>query len=68
MMRDMPVQSYIVRIYRRARGRPRRLVGVVEEVGTDGRAAFTTATGLWRVLSRSMGRRSPPGRSGSDLA
>jgi hypothetical protein len=34
------VETYIVRIYRRGGEDPRELVGVVEEVGVEGRRAF----------------------------
>ena len=48
----MPVDSYIARIYRREKGHPRPLVGVVEKVGTRGKRAFTTFDALSEVLSR----------------
>ena len=43
--------SYLVRIYRRAENNPRMLVGVVEEVGKDGKKAFHTLYELWDILN-----------------
>ncbi len=57
MMRDVPVSSYIVRIYRKGRGQPRLLVGVVEEVGTKGKRAFTTFDELGEILNRNKAGR-----------
>jgi len=36
----MDLATYIVRIYRSKKGKPRGLVGVVEQVGVKGRRAF----------------------------
>jgi hypothetical protein len=51
-------KTYIVRVYRFARDNPRRLVGVVEEVGRKGKKAFTGYQELWEILNL-------PGRSKS---
>jgi hypothetical protein len=48
--------DYIVRIYRHSRRNPRRFVGTVEEVGTEGKRAFATIDELWDILVR-RGRR-----------
>jgi hypothetical protein len=51
---DMPgafLNNYIVRIYRCKRDNPRRLVGVVEEVGVKGNKAFTNFDELWEILN-----------------
>ena len=51
--------SYMVRIYRRDGNNPRLLVGVVEEVGTEGKKAFSNLYELWSILnstSRSAAR------------
>jgi hypothetical protein len=53
------VQSFVVRIYRRDR-RARRLVGVVEEAGVEGKRAFTTLEDLWRILTASRSRPAGP--------
>jgi hypothetical protein len=48
-----------VRIYRRDR-RARRLVGVVEEAGVEGKRAFTSPDELWRILTASSRGASGP--------
>ena len=45
------MNSYVVRIYRKADNNPRLLVGVVEEVGKDGKKAFHTLYELWDILN-----------------
>ncbi len=45
--------SYIVRIYRFKKNNPRHLVGIVEEVGVDGRRAFSNLEELWELLNTS---------------
>ena len=50
------MESYIVRIYRRAGRRARVLVGTVEVPGTEGKLAFSTAEELWEVLALQRGR------------
>ena len=49
----MDLATYIVRIYRSRKGKPRGLVGVVEQVGVKGRRAFTDCDELWEILSPS---------------
>ena len=44
--------NYIVRIYRSEKGNPRKLVGLVEEVGKDGRRGFTNLDELWGILNQ----------------
>ena len=56
------MKSYIVRIYREREKDPRNLVGIVEEVGTEGRKAFTNLDELWAILD-CKGRESGKGRS-----
>jgi hypothetical protein len=46
----IPLNCYIVRIYREGAANPREFVGVVEEVGTDGKRAFTNIDELWEIL------------------
>jgi hypothetical protein len=57
-MPDLSV-DYIIRIYRFKEGNPRRLVGVVEEVGAKGKKAFANYDELWEILNaaRSFARR-----------
>ncbi len=45
------MDHYIVRIYRRGKDNPRLLVGLVEEVGSRGKKAFTTLDDLWEILN-----------------
>jgi len=45
------VESYVVRIYRSEKDKPRVLVGVVEEVGAQGKKAFTNLDELWEILN-----------------
>lgn|GEM_PF-1752957 len=71
------MNSYIVRIYRQEADKPSELVGAVEEVGVEGKKAFTNIDELWEILnngsmsikkckgSKSSGEHSqshPPGR------
>lgn len=45
------MKSYVVRIYRKTKGRPDVLVGVIEEAGTAKRRVFTTLDELWGCLA-----------------
>lgn len=45
------MKSYIVRIYRGERGNPHGLVGTVEEVGMEGKRAFTNFEELWDIFN-----------------
>ncbi len=49
----MQLATYIVRIYRSKKGKPRGIVGVVEQVGVKGRKAFTDLDELWEIISSS---------------
>jgi hypothetical protein len=51
-----------VRIYRRGRTVPHRLVGIVEQGGLEGKRAFTCLDELWGILSP-PGVRKGPGKS-----
>ena len=44
--------DYIIRIYRFQRKKPRSVVGIVEEVGTKGKKAFSTLEELWEIFIR----------------
>jgi hypothetical protein len=46
--------NYIVRIYRFKKNNPRHLLGIVEEVGVDGRKAFSNLEELWEILNVSQ--------------
>ena len=45
------MKKYIVSIYREKRNQPRSIVGVVEEVGVDGKKAFQNYDELWEILN-----------------
>ncbi len=45
------MNSYLVRIYRKADNNPRMLVGVVEEVGAKEKKAFSNLYELWEILN-----------------
>ena len=47
----MRLATYIVRIYRSKKGKPRGIVGVVEQIGVKGRKAFTDYDELWEILN-----------------
>jgi hypothetical protein len=47
------LKDYVLRIYRREKNDPRRLVGVVEEVGVAGKKAFSNLDELWEILNSS---------------
>jgi hypothetical protein len=54
----MLIATYIVRLYRFKKNRPRSLMGVVEEVGIKGRKAFSHYDELWDILNASKGVKS----------
>ena len=45
------MNSYLVRIYRKADNNPRILVGVVEEPGVKEKKAFSNLYELWDILN-----------------
>ena len=45
------MDSYLVRIYRKAEDNPRMLIGVVEEVGKKEKKAFNSLNELWEILN-----------------
>jgi len=45
------MDSYLVRIYRKAENNPRKLVGVVEEPGAKEKKAFHNLYELWDILN-----------------
>jgi len=47
------LENYVLRIYRRKKNDPRILVGVVEEVGVEGKRAFSNLDELWSILNSS---------------
>ncbi len=53
--------NYIVHIYRSEEDNPRKLVGLVEEVGKDGKRGFTNLDELWGILNPA-GKDAAPGK------
>lgn len=51
MPTNLSIANYIVRIYRFKKDHPRSLVGVVEEVGVEGKRAFTNYDELWDIIN-----------------
>jgi hypothetical protein len=49
----MPIESYIVRIYRRDDNDPHAIAGTVESAGTEEKKSFTSSRELLRILSLS---------------
>jgi hypothetical protein len=45
------METYIIRIYRGEKDNPRTFVGIVEEVGGEGKRAFTNMDDLWEILN-----------------
>jgi hypothetical protein len=56
----MPVESYIVRIYRRDRECPERANGIVQQVENGSETSFADMHGLWEILV-GKARKSKPG-------
>ena len=50
MPEKLLVANHIVRIYRFEKDKPKSLVGVVEEVGVEGKKAFTNYDDLWDIF------------------
>jgi hypothetical protein len=49
------VASYIIRVYRFEKDRPKSLVGVVFEAGKKGKKAFQSCDELWEILNSDRG-------------
>jgi hypothetical protein len=50
------MDSYVVRIYRRAGRKSRILIGTVEAAGTEKKQGFSNIEELWEILQRRKGR------------
>jgi hypothetical protein len=72
------METYILRIYRRGKSIPHKMIGIIEESGMEEKKAFTCLDELWRILSPIQARsaldeqtndpkrrkkRKPPGRA-----
>ncbi len=58
------MNTYLVRIYRRAENNPRMLVGVVEEIGKPQKRAFNNLDELWDILNPERKGGNHQGRAG----
>ena len=45
------MNTYVFRVYRSDEDKPHLLVGVVEEVGIEGKKAFNNLEELWAILN-----------------
>ena len=54
------MDSYVVRIYRRAGRKSRILIGTVEAAGTERKMAFSNIEELWEILRLRKGRELGP--------
>jgi len=45
------MNTYVVRVYRSDEDKPHLLVGVVEEVGVEGKKAFNNLDEIWAILN-----------------
>lgn len=52
-----PIESYVVRIYRRPAGKGRPVVGIVEADALNSKGAFTNVEELWEILAMPRARR-----------
>jgi hypothetical protein len=57
------MNSYLVRIYRKAENNPRVLVGVTEEVGVKEKKAFNNLNELWEILNPTRKEQNQPTRN-----
>ena len=57
------MNSYLVRIYRRAENNPRMLIGVVEEIGKAEKRAFNNLDELWVILNPEEKGGNHPGKA-----
>lgn len=57
------MNSYLVRIYRRAENNPRMLIGVVEEIGKSEKRAFSNLDELWDILNPERRGGNHPGKA-----
>ena len=49
------MNTYVVRVYRSEQDKRHLLVGVVEEVGVEGKRAFNNLDELWTILNSEKG-------------
>ena len=44
------MDSYLIRIYRREKGKPENIVGIIEEIGTKEKHSFKNLSELGKVI------------------
>ena len=62
---EEPLETYIVRIYRREPGVPSQLAGMVEEPGCPGKKPFTDIDELLSIISKENFTRQKEKRKGA---
>jgi len=50
------LETYILRIYRRGKSIPHKMIGIIEESGKEEKKAFTCFDELWRILNPKQAR------------
>lgn len=45
------METYIIRIYRRGKTIPHKLIGILEQSGVEEKKAFTCLDDLWKILT-----------------
>ncbi len=53
------METYILRIYRRGKSIPHKMIGIIEESGKEEKKAFTCLDELWKILSPTQARPAP---------
>ncbi|MDI6753681.1 MAG: hypothetical protein QME78_04715 [Thermodesulfobacteriota bacterium] len=53
------METYILRIYRRGKGIPHRIIGIIEESGVEEKKAVTCLDELWRILNPTQAKKAP---------
>ena len=53
------METYILRIYRRGKSIPHKMIGIIEESGKEEKKAFTCLDELWRILNPTRARPAP---------
>jgi len=51
------VKTFIIRVYRFEKKNPKSLIGLVEEVGKEGKKGFTCLDELWNILTPALRRK-----------
>jgi len=51
------LKTFIIRVYRIEKKNPKSLIGLVEEVGKEGKRGFTCLDELWNILTPALRRK-----------